>query len=61
MTKTNKFQARRCWGGAGFLQNNKIFSAKDFNLQPSSSLFSFEQTRRKNLSKSRDKNKEKKN
>ena len=56
-------QARRRWwdwGGGGvlspprppnFLQNNKIFLAKYFNLLLSSSLYSFEQTRRKNLSK----------
>ena len=45
-------------GGGGrarpslFLQNNKIFLEKDFNLLLSSSLSSFEQTR-KNLSKNR--------
>ena len=36
---------------SNFLQNNKIFLSKYFNLLLSSSLYSFEQTRRKNLSK----------
>ena len=42
-----------------FLQNNKILLAKDFSLLLSSFLSSFLQTRRKNLGKSRDKDKEK--